>query len=90
MEAYNPHSFPQPKLSEPWFNPAFSRAIHDREVAHKRYGNLQTFPKPTAYPRQERKNSHWLPHVPLSSSSSSSASTDAVTALLFSFPMSAK
>ena len=40
MEAYIPHSFSQPKPSKPWFNTACSRAIHDREVAHKRYLSL--------------------------------------------------
>ena len=32
--------------------PPFSNAM---------YGNLQTFPSPTARPREERKNSIWLP-----------------------------
>ncbi|MPC51606.1 hypothetical protein E2C01_045455 [Portunus trituberculatus] len=36
MEAYIPHSFSQPKSSKPWFNTDCSRAIHDKEVAHKR------------------------------------------------------
>ncbi|MPC12807.1 hypothetical protein E2C01_005518 [Portunus trituberculatus] len=36
-EAHIPHSFSQPKPSKPWFNSACYRAIHDREVAHKRY-----------------------------------------------------
>ena len=40
MEAYIPHSFSRPKPSKPWFNTACSRAIHDREVAHKRYLSL--------------------------------------------------
>ena len=40
MEAYIPHSFSRPKSSKPWFNTACSRAIHDREVAHKRYLSL--------------------------------------------------
>ena len=40
MEAYIPHSFFRPKPSKPWFNTACSRAIHDREVAHKRYLSL--------------------------------------------------
>ncbi|MPC61598.1 hypothetical protein E2C01_055672 [Portunus trituberculatus] len=40
MEAYIPHSFSQPKPSKPWFNSACSRAIHDREVVHKRYLSL--------------------------------------------------
>ena len=37
MEAYIHHSFSQPKPSKPWFNTVCSCAIHDREVAHKRY-----------------------------------------------------
>ena len=37
MEAYLPHSFSRPKSSKPWCNTACSRAIRDREVAHKRY-----------------------------------------------------
>ena len=37
MEAYIPHSFSRPKPSKPWFNTACSRAIHDREEAHKGY-----------------------------------------------------
>ncbi|MPC11033.1 hypothetical protein E2C01_003686 [Portunus trituberculatus] len=40
MEAYIAHSFSQPKPSKPWFNRACSRAVHDREVAHKRYLSL--------------------------------------------------
>ncbi|MPC49789.1 hypothetical protein E2C01_043603 [Portunus trituberculatus] len=43
MEAYITHSFSQPKTSKPWFNTHFSPfscAIHDREVAHKRYLSL--------------------------------------------------
>ncbi|MPC61094.1 hypothetical protein E2C01_055157 [Portunus trituberculatus] len=36
MEAYIPHSFSQSKPSKPWFNTTCFRAIHDREVAHKR------------------------------------------------------
>ena len=40
MEAYIPHSFSRPKPAKPWFNTACSRAIHDREVAHKRYLSL--------------------------------------------------
>ena len=40
MEAYIPHSFSWPKSFKPWFNTACSHAIHDREVAHKRYLSL--------------------------------------------------
>ncbi|MPC84926.1 hypothetical protein E2C01_079680 [Portunus trituberculatus] len=40
MKAYIPHSFSQPKPSEPWFNSACSHAIHDREVAHQKYLSL--------------------------------------------------
>ena len=46
MEAYIPHSFSRPKPSKPWFNTACFRAIHDREVAHKRYLSL---PSPESY-----------------------------------------
>ncbi|MPC22019.1 hypothetical protein E2C01_015024 [Portunus trituberculatus] len=42
MEACIRHSFSQPKPSKPWFNTACSRAIHDREVAHKRYLSLSS------------------------------------------------
>ena len=42
MEAYVPQSFSQPKSSKPWFNPASSLAIHDREVAHKVYLSLSS------------------------------------------------
>ena len=38
--AYIPHSFSRPKPSKPWFNTACSRALHDGEVAHKRYLSL--------------------------------------------------
>ena len=38
--------------------PPFSKAT---------YGNLQTLPNPTAKPREERKNSKWLPQDSLSS-----------------------
>ena len=40
MEAYIPHSFSRPKPSKPWFNTAYSRSLHDREVYHKRYLSL--------------------------------------------------
>ena len=40
MEAYIPHSFSTPKTDKPWFNLACSRAIRDREAAHKRYRSL--------------------------------------------------
>ena len=39
MEAYIPHSFSNPKSSKPWFNAACSRAVRDREEAHKRRHN---------------------------------------------------
>ncbi|MPC17315.1 hypothetical protein E2C01_010166 [Portunus trituberculatus] len=39
-EGYISHSFSQPKFFKPWFNTACSRAIHDREVAYKRYLSL--------------------------------------------------
>ena len=44
MEAYIPHTFSTPHAKKPWFNHACSRAIKDREVAHKRYLSL---PSPT-------------------------------------------
>ena len=37
MEAYVPHTFSIPNARKPWFNLACSRAVHDREAAHKRY-----------------------------------------------------
>ena len=37
MEAYIPHTFSNPKARKPWFNSTCSRAVKDREVAHKRY-----------------------------------------------------
>ena len=41
MEVYYiPRTFSSPKAHKPWFNLACSRAIHDREVAHKRYLSL--------------------------------------------------
>ena len=40
METFIPHSFSSPKSNKPWFNSACSRAIHDKDVAHKRYRNL--------------------------------------------------
>ena len=42
MEAYIPRSFSTPHAKKPWFNHACSRAVNDREVAHKRYQSLQT------------------------------------------------
>ena len=53
MEAYIPHSFSRPKLSKPWFNTACSRAIHDREVVHKRYSSL---PSPESHARNHAKS----------------------------------
>ncbi|MPC43523.1 hypothetical protein E2C01_037172 [Portunus trituberculatus] len=40
MEAYIHHSFSEPIRSKLWFNSAYSRAIQDREVAHKRNFSL--------------------------------------------------
>ncbi|MPC53329.1 hypothetical protein E2C01_047218 [Portunus trituberculatus] len=40
MEVYVAESFSQPKPSTPRFNLACSHAIHNREVAHKRYKSL--------------------------------------------------
>ena len=40
MEAYILHSFSQPKSFKPCFNPAYSRSIHDKEGAHKKYLSL--------------------------------------------------
>ncbi|XP_063864361.1 uncharacterized protein LOC135102784 isoform X1 [Scylla paramamosain] len=40
MEAYISRSFSRPKPSKPWFNTACFHAIHDREVAHKKYLSL--------------------------------------------------
>ncbi|MEJ1857831.1 hypothetical protein, partial [Escherichia coli] len=37
MEAYIPRSFSAPNAKKPWFNLACSRAIKDREAAHKRF-----------------------------------------------------
>ena len=37
MEAYIPHTFSVPNAHKPWFNFTCSRAVKDREVAHKRY-----------------------------------------------------
>ena len=37
MESYIPHTFSNTKAKNPWFNSACSRAIKDREAAHKRY-----------------------------------------------------
>ena len=53
MEAYIPHSFSRPKLSKPWFNTACSRAIHDREVVHKRCSSL---PSPESHARNHAKS----------------------------------
>ncbi|MPC16739.1 hypothetical protein E2C01_009572 [Portunus trituberculatus] len=41
-EAYIPHSFSQPKPPKLWFNTACYHAIHNREVAHKRYLSLKS------------------------------------------------
>ena len=40
MEVYIPHSLSRPESSNLWFNAACSRAIHDREAAHKWYLSL--------------------------------------------------
>ena len=40
MEVYIPHSFSRSIPSKPWFNTAFSRAIHDKEMAYNRYLSL--------------------------------------------------
>ena len=37
MEACIPHTFSLPNARQPWFNFTCSRAVKDREVAHKRY-----------------------------------------------------
>ena len=37
MELYISHSFSNTKTKKPWFNSACSRAVNDREAAHKRY-----------------------------------------------------
>ena len=37
MELYIPHTFSNTKANKSWFNSACSRAINDREAAHKRY-----------------------------------------------------
>ncbi|MPC58990.1 hypothetical protein E2C01_053006 [Portunus trituberculatus] len=42
MEVYILHSFSQLKPSIPWFTTAYSRAMQDREVVHKRQGVLIT------------------------------------------------
>ncbi|MPC63550.1 hypothetical protein E2C01_057649 [Portunus trituberculatus] len=49
VEAYIPHSFSQPKASKSWFNTACSRAIHGRQVAHKR--DDQHFRRSTGHTR---------------------------------------
>ncbi len=42
MEAYIPRTFSTPHAKKPWFNYACSRAVQDREAAHKRYQSLLT------------------------------------------------
>ena len=37
MDLYILHTFSNSKAKQPWFNSACSRAINDREAAHKRY-----------------------------------------------------
>ncbi len=37
MEAYIPYTFSTPHAKKPWFNHACSRAVQDREAAHRRY-----------------------------------------------------
>ena len=37
MELYIPYTFSNTKAKKPWFNSARSRAVNDREAAHKRY-----------------------------------------------------
>ncbi len=42
MEAYIPRTFSTPHTKKTWFNHACSRAVQDREAAHKRYQSLRT------------------------------------------------
>ena len=35
MDLYIPHTFSNTKAKKPWFNPACSRAVKDREATHK-------------------------------------------------------
>ncbi len=42
MEAYIPRTFSTPKAKKPWFNHACSRAVQDKEAAHRRYRSLRT------------------------------------------------
>ena len=37
MEAFIPHTFSIPNARQPWFNSTCSRAVNDREAAHRRY-----------------------------------------------------
>ena len=37
MESYIPHTFSNTKAKKPWLNSDCSRAVNDREAAHKRY-----------------------------------------------------
>ena len=37
MELYIPHTFSNTTAKKPWFNSTCSRAVKDREAAHKRY-----------------------------------------------------
>ena len=37
MELYIPHTFSNTKAKKLWFNSACSRAVKNREAAHKRY-----------------------------------------------------
>ena len=37
MELYIPHSFSNTKAKKSWFNSACSRAVNNREAAHKWY-----------------------------------------------------
>ena len=42
MEAYIPYSYPPPNSKKPWFNHACSTAVHNKEVAFRRYRRQQT------------------------------------------------
>ena len=66
IEAYIHHSFSRPKPSKPWFKIACSRAIHDREVAHKKYLSL---PSPESHAHYISAQYHSKPVLQLAKNS---------------------
>ena len=62
MESYIPHTFSNTKAKKPWFDSACSRAVKNREAAHKRYRSHPSAETHTLYisARNHAKSTHQL------------------------------